>query len=171
MSLAHDAVALAIAGFLPAGLFRLQVLCRCVRRRLQSADVWLLAFRCMKLSSCDLSGSGGMQSLAGRGKQKRGELGQVGFLFRSSLGFSVGCVQNWGVSSMSFLSGFSNPPKSFHVGARPYHCLARWPRCQRSWSRWSCGSGGSALEILLCSPGSKFVDFHLPFSFETTWNE
>ena len=59
MSLADDAVVLHIAGFLPAGLFRLQRLCASVRRRLLSADVWLLAFRSgMKFASCDMGKTG-----------------------------------------------------------------------------------------------------------------
>ena len=44
MSLADDAVVLHIAGFLPAGLFRLQRLCAGVRRRLLSADVGFWRF-------------------------------------------------------------------------------------------------------------------------------
>eukprot|EP00434_Breviolum_minutum_P044922 symbB.v1.2.040180.t1/scaffold7055.1/size13565/1 len=53
-------------GFLPAGLFRLQRLCAGVRRRLLSADVWLLAFRSgMKFASCDM-GKTGMRSLVAR---------------------------------------------------------------------------------------------------------
>ena len=66
MSLAHDAVTLHIAVFVPAGLFCLQRLCKSSWRRLQSADVWYLAFRSgMRFVSCDM-GRAGMQHLVAR---------------------------------------------------------------------------------------------------------
>ena len=74
MSLADDAVVLHIAGFLPVGLFRLQRLCAGVRRRLLSADVWLLAFRSgMKFASCDMGKTGAVRGSYDKTSQNEGK--------------------------------------------------------------------------------------------------